>query len=232
MRGLLASARVTSVVLGAASCVDPPSADELIAQQIVVTKFDPAVDFASFTTFAIVDTIPVYAAFDAGAPSRTVDASLAGPMLDAISSQLTARGYRRVGRGQAPDLGVNVEALVKIKTATLTPYGEWLGVGSAGAGYWGFQGGLILAPFEYQTVAWSSGTLIIELYDLHDAAMPSTSSTTRAAPSPTDAQGPIIDVAWGALIHGVVGELGAPPLTAPPLDAIEQCFAQSQYLRK
>src|SRR5215472_11923057 len=117
----LAAGAACLLVAAVGACINPPGADELVNQQIVVTQFDPHADFASFTTFAMVDSIPVYGAFDAGVPLETVDPSLAGPMLDEVASQLESRGYRKVDRSALPDLGVNVQAFVELRTATVTP---------------------------------------------------------------------------------------------------------------
>lgn len=213
-----AAAGVACLLLAlAGACVEPPGLDELLDQRIVVTQFDPNADFASFTTFAMVDSISVYGAFDAGTPLETVDPALAGPTLAEIASQLESRGYRQVDRSAHPDLGVNVEAFVQLRVATVTQYGTWWGYGTASPGYWGFSGTVVLAPFGYQTIAWRSGTLVIELYDLRDAR-------------PPNAVDPPIAVVWGALIHGVIGPVGGPPLTTAPIAAIQQCFAQSPYL--
>ncbi|HZU82589.1 MAG TPA: DUF4136 domain-containing protein [Polyangiaceae bacterium] len=233
-----AASRMAIVVSGsalavAASCVSAPSTEQLVSQRIVATQYDPNVDVGSFATFAIVDVIPVYDAIDAGAPSQTLDPSIAGPILDQISSELSARGYRRVTRDQAPDLGVNVEAINRFREAQVVSYGGWWGVGTASPAYWGYPTSSLAAPFAYQTVAWQSGTLIIELYDLRDAGPPGAAPAAEAVSVAGEAgAAPLIDVVWACLVHGIVGAADAAVLGAPPTASIAQCFAQSPYLRR
>jgi hypothetical protein len=211
-----------------ASCMNPPSVDELVAQRIVATKFDPNADFGSFKTFATVDSIPVFTAPDAGTPAQVVDGALGTAVIDAIAAQLTSRGYQRVARSEKPDLGVNVEAVARFKTANATSYGSWWGTDTATPTYWGYESGVFVLPFSYQTVAWRSGTLVIELFDLRDAGSP---VVTADAASPIGATGSVpIAVVWGALIHGVIGDVDAAALAMSPASEIAQCFVQSPYL--
>jgi hypothetical protein len=211
-----------------ASCVDAPSADELVSQRIVVTQFDPAVSFGTFESFAIVDTIPVVTAFDAGV-SGDLDPSVADPILGEIAAQLSSRGYRRVDRSQSPDLAVNVEAILALRSADVTAYGAWWGSGPANPSSWGLAGGSLVAPFGYTTVAWRSGTLVTELYDLRDAR---TRPAASAAVSDGGAAANTVEVVWGLLVHGVVGSTLSAPVPSPPLDEIRQGFAQSPYLAR
>jgi hypothetical protein len=167
------------------------------------------------------------ASFDAGPSNETVDPSIANPTLEEIAAQLSNRGYRRVPLARSPDLGVAVTAVHKLRAVSV-PYGGWWGAGASSPGYWGYYGATLVTPILYRTVAWRSGTLVIELYDLRAAreeARRSSVTPTFALPTVTAH----INVVWSGIIHGVVGDLGE-SLDAPPIEEIRQAFAQSPYL--
>jgi hypothetical protein len=197
-------------------CLDRPDVEELVAQPVIVTKRDQNADFASFTTFAMTESITVESALDASATAPG-PAEVANPTLDEISAQLVSRGYRRVARTEGPDLGVAVTAVSRLN-AVVVNYGAWWGAGPASGGYWGYPGAIGSTIGYSSVVAWQSGTLIIELYDLRAAR----AAATTAVPIPA---------IWAALAHGVLGGAGT-TLTAPPIDAIRQAFAQSPYLAR
>lgn len=226
----LAVAAVTA--LTATGCLDTPAAGELLDDPIVATKRDPAADFASPSTFAMPDSIPLIEDVGTGPATKTVDPAIAGASLDEIAAQLTARGYRRVARTDGPDLAVAVTAVNETRNTNIA-YGGWWGSGDATTpAFWGYDGATIDTPFSYPSVAWASGTVIIELYDLRAArdeagrtgTRPTIASTSTAATAR-------IPVLWAAFIHGVVGPPGA-SLAEPPLGLIRQAFAQSEYLHR
>jgi hypothetical protein len=209
------AAVTTKVVTG---CLDAPAVEELLVQPVVVTKRDSTADFTAPSTFAMPDSIPLLESIDAGPATETVDPAIAGPSLEEIAAQLSGRGYRRIAAAEAPDLGVAVTAVNQIRNQNIS-YGAWWGSGSSSTGFWGYGGATLDTPFSYSSIAWTSGTLIIELYDLRDAR--------DAAPTVT-AQ---VSVLWAAIIHGVIGPQDA-SLAAPPIALIRQAFAQSEYLRR
>ena len=222
----------------AASCLSQPDAEELVLQPVIVTKHDTNASFASYTTFAVTDTIPLLNAVvaDAGPTGMTVDPALAQPTLDEIATQLTSRGYKRVARAATPDLGVAVTAITRVQLETVTFGGWWGAGGGTTSEFWGLEGGFS-ATFNYSTIAWKSGTLIIELYDLRAARaelMPTGATPTSTAPTGTLAVSPgtvQIPVIWEAFIHAVVGPPGA-SLSAPPIAEIQQAFRQSPYVSR
>lgn len=211
------------------ACVTQPTLEERVSQRLVVTKFDPAADFTSFTTFAVAGTVAMLTSLEAGsAPTQTLDPAVAGPMLQEIASQLTARGYVQVERSAHPDAGVAVTFVNRLNVEV--PYGAWWAYGGASPGYWGAPTAIVNAPFTYSTLAWQSGTIVIELDDLRGAGIapgPTIPMVTALAP---DAGGGSVRVSWAALLHGVLGPVGS-TLEAPPIDLIRQAFAQSPYLR-
>lgn len=213
-------------------CLDTPAAEELLEDPIVATKRDPTVDFASPSTFAMPDAIPLVEDIGTGPATTTVDPAIAGPSLAEIAAQLTARGYRQVARTDGPDLAVAVTAANETRNTNIS-YGGWWGSGSSTTpGFWGYDGATLSTPLSYTSVAWASGTVIIELYDLRaarDEASRTGATPTITSTSTTATAG--IPVVWVAFIHGVVGPPGA-SLAQPPLDLIRQAFAQSEYLHR
>jgi hypothetical protein len=213
---LLATA--TGIVV---ACFHSPTLEERVAQQIVATKFDPAANFASFSTFAMPDSVAFFmGSIDAG--PTFVDNAVAAQTLAEIASQLTARGYRQVARTAGPDLGVAVTGIARLQVQTPVTFGDWHGLGSSSSVFWGFSGGVIVSPFLYQTVAWETGALVMELFDLRDAAG-SAAVVTDGGPTP------ILDVIWAGIIHGVIGPQGS-TIQSAPIESIQQAFAQSPYI--
>jgi hypothetical protein len=203
-----------ATLAGLVTCVNAPTVAERNAQRIVVTQFDPDAGFASYTTFAVPDSIVAVSALDAGSDASTpVAAAIADPTLGAIATELTQRGYVQVERSAEPDLGVAVTALTRQRVEAVS-YGDWWGVGSAAPAFWGVGSTRLQAPFDYETTAWQSGALIVELDDL------------RAARA-----GATLTVVWAGLVYGVTGAAET-PLTTPPISEIQQLFAQAPYLHR
>lgn len=224
------------VIVAAATCTSNPSGDEIASQVIVATKYDPKVNFGSFSTFAVTQTIPIVSALSDAGPiiaeagsGSNVDPAVADPIFAEITALLTARGYRSVDRTQHPDLGVNVVLLEQQKSQTVST-GAWWGVGAGAPTYWAPTPGAIYAPWSYSTVSWSSGTLIIEIYNLRDSGLYNSPLVAGDAGAVTLAGAQLEDT-WGAFIHGVLGPTNA-TLTAPPIAQIQQAFAQSPYLTR
>jgi Domain of unknown function (DUF4136) len=225
------AAAILAVIAGV-ECIHEPSLEERTTQQIVVTKFDPDANFASYATFAMPDSIVLRRSLDpldsldaAVAAPENLDPAIANPMLDEISAQLTSRGYTRVARTQGPDLGVVVTAVELVRVEQVS-YGAWWNVGTAAPSYWGYNGAIFASPVAYETIAWQTGTVVVELADLRgprDAALAVPNVTVDAGLS-----GAEIRVVWAAIIHGVIRQ----DTTAPPIDSLRQAFAQSPYLRR
>jgi hypothetical protein len=214
-------------------CSNAPSVDERIHQQIVVTKFDPSANFGGFSTFSITGNIPIRTAIDGGMGSD-LDPAVAGPTLAAVASQMVSRGYVQVDHTAGPDLGISVTLVLQINVAAPTsPW--WYGDTSATASYWGLPGSSpVVASWSYVSAAWLSGTMIIDILDVHDAALRDTALGLSAE---EDASGSMMPAAsindvWAAFIHGVVLPNLAQPLNMPPIALVNQAFAQSPYLQR
>lgn len=240
VRAMAAAAFVAGgamATLEATSCVHEPSLEELAQEQIVITQFAPGTSFGSYRTFAIADSISVAKEQpgDAAVTITEVDSALAKETLDVIANELVSRGYQRVTRDAQPDLGVSVLAVVRQNA--VVPYGAWWGFGSASGAFWGYSGASFSTGITTSGLAlWTSGALVIELYDLRaprgtTTPSPAVPPATRPLAVAPDAGATTIPVIWAAFIYGVIGGgLGA-TLQEPPVASIQQAFAQSPYLK-
>jgi hypothetical protein len=211
-------------LLGLWACSETPNIDDRTARQIIATKYDPAVDFGSFSTFAVSPNVALVT--DAG-EARAISTTDSQAVIDSITRNLRARGYRRVEPAAHPDLGAMATAFIKLKVETVAYPGYWSGTPGypTPPSYWGYPGGSYAAGYGYSSVAYKSGTLIVELVDLRDAGR----TPALDGGSALDAGGPRLEVAWAAILHGYVA-LGGSFLPEVP-EAIDQAFVQSPYLQ-
>ena len=138
----------------------PPSSQRLLEDLVIYTKYDTNVNFKSFTTFAIVDSIAYIAPKDS---SKVRDAN-AIAVLNQISLNMTNRGYQLVTKDQNPDLGINVVAVKNVNTQIYYPGWYWGYPGYYPPYYWG-GGGYYYPYYPPYITTYSTGTLMIDMVD-------------------------------------------------------------------
>jgi hypothetical protein len=218
------------VALGA--CATKPASDELLSGVVVATKFDTQVNFGSFDTFAVNPTVSVVR--DVGDGGILPPVSTMG-IVERITSNMSARGYQQVGVSERPNLGLQATVYLQINTATVGFTGFWWGApGFASTpAFWGFPTAGYFEPWAYGTVAYRSGTLVIEMADLRDVGVPGTLDAS-VGPVPDAGDGGAatrLEIVWSAYAHGVTQELLAS--FGPQTDeAIDQAFIQSPYIQR
>jgi hypothetical protein len=219
-------------ILALGACASRPSVDELASGPIVATKFDTIIDFGSFTTFAVNPTVSLVSDIgDAG----TLPAQSGANVVDRITADMETRGYQAVGVSEHPELGMQATVFLNINTATVPSVGAWwLAPGFASApAFWGDPADSYFVPWSYSTIAYKSGTLVIEAVDLRDAG---------ATNLPDASVVPLIDggdsglpagleIIWAAYAHAVTQELRS-SFGPETQEAIDQAFIQSPYLRR
>jgi hypothetical protein len=211
-------------------CASEPSADDRTAGQIIATRFDPSVDFGTFSTFAI---DPVVSTTGDASTGGVLDAAGSAVVVNEVISNMQARGYRQTEVSSRPDMGINATVFSRIK-ATVTVTGDWWALpGYTAPAFWGYPGGAYYAPWNYESLAFKSTTLIIQIADLRDVLTADVVGRTRAIDagiSPDGGSAAALDVVWTALLHGYVA-VGGTLLPEVP-GAIDQAFVQSPYLQK
>src|SRR5258706_9557822 len=149
------------------SCASEPSADDRTAGQIVATRFDPGVDFGSFSTFAIDPVVTTISDATPGGVAGDVGSAL---IINQIVSDMEARGYQQIDVSSRPDMGISATVFTRVKADTTVTAGYWWGLPGYGAtpSYWGYPAGAYYAPWNYESLAFKSTTFIIQIVDLRN----------------------------------------------------------------
>ena len=150
--------------------------------RIYITDFDSTRSFATYATFSISDSVAV---LNEGRPSKQLNA-VDQAFIDAVRTQMQAKGFQLVNKSANPDLGVNITRIYNTSTGVLSydNYYDYYG-GSWDPFYWGYGGYGYYSPYSYATYTIREGALSIDMLDLKNAA-----SANR------------INVIWTGLIRG------------------------------
>jgi hypothetical protein len=131
------------------------------------TQRDSSVNFSSFKTFSIVDSVAVIEN-DQQPHRELTDAD--SKLLQEIKDQMQQKGYVPVGKDQDPDLGVNV---TRISNSYLNivqyPYDWWGYPGYWDPYYWGYPGYGYYFPPSFGIYQSQEDLLTIDLINLRDA---------------------------------------------------------------
>jgi hypothetical protein len=191
------------------SCFDKPSSGDLVKDMVVQTNFDNTVDFKIFSTYAMpLDTV--------GLVSNTSDASAiinnySKAVVSAVKKNLDMQGYQRVELNENPDFGVNIFIVNDLSVFQSVVYPNYY-YGYPGYGYGSYYGygGYYNYPYV-NTQVYNQAILVIEFADLKSI------------------QNGNARVVWTANIGDLITSVDQ---NVKVLEAINQAFVQSPYLRK
>jgi hypothetical protein len=177
--------------------------------QIYITKHSDSVNFSSFRTFSIADSVAVISNNRLEGKTRdAVDVAY----INAVKDQLIQRGYTQVAKDQDPDLGINISAVYNTSTGVFD-YGSYWDpyYGSYwDPYYWGYGGyGYYFPSYYYGTYSITEGAMSIDIFNLRDAKQTNTISNI-----------------WNGLIRGS-GVFGVSAANK----GVKALFDQSAYFR-
>ena len=186
------------------ACRKTPDTEKLSADFVVQTARDPDADFGSYQTYYISDTI----ALENSNPNDSIwfDAQ-SKQLIDAIKANMSELGYTLVSKGSQPDVGLGLSAVKDLNLGVVYPgwwWGYW-GGGYWGGCYWGYCGYPPYYPWTGMIYTIPTGTLILDMIDLKNAA----------------ANGKL-SVSWGAVMSGGLGITGND--LALGITSIDQAF--------
>lgn len=135
--------------------------------RIYITNYDSSANFASYSTFSIVDSVAVIDQNRlAGFENTGWDISF----LNAVSAAMQSRGYRQVPRNQDPDLGINVSRLYNTYSGVISYPDYWGGYGGFyDPYYWGYGGYNYYFPQRYSVYQVTQAAASVEILDLKNS---------------------------------------------------------------
>lgn len=162
---LLALAGLSVVYTG---CSKQPL-DNLTTEEtrIYITDHDSTVNFFSYKTYSISDSVAV---IENGKSTMQLSNSDAA-YIAAVKKYMENAGYTLVEKNGNPDLGVNVNHIENTSTGVIS-YGDyWNDYGGYwDPYYWGYPGYGYYVPYAYSVYQIKEGAISIDILDLKDAA--------------------------------------------------------------
>lgn len=174
--------------------------------RIYITNRDSGVNFSSYQTFSIADSVVTIDGNNVSAQNDQADQAF----IAAVKTQMQQLGYTLVGKGEHPDLGVTVSRIINTSTGVISYDNYWdYYSGYYDPYYWGYGGyGWGSPSWGLATYQVREGLLSVDIADLKNAG-----SNNQ------------VRVIWNGMIRGS-GIFN--PATAA--SQVTQLFQQSSYL--
>ena len=204
------------LVLSAAACYPGDGPANVQDLDVVLTVHDEEVNFASFQTFAMPDTV-VHVSGDENDDIIDLSRAYDDLILDLVAANMAAVGYTREldPETNGADLIMLVGA-IGVERTEYWAYQGWWGYWGwyPGWGYPGYPGygpgyGWYYPPGYVGSTTFEQGSVVLTLVD------------------PNGGDGEAIPVVWGGAIAGLLGYGGE---EARITNTINQAFTQSPYL--
>jgi len=201
-----------SLVVTLGGCRKEPMLGQLTNKPVVATYYDRATDFNRLNTFSLPPSVGLISSTN---PNDTVlGAVKSAQILGRLNTLLVENGFASVLATQNPDMVANVFVVKDLNTVDVITPGYWWGYnGYYDPYYWGYPGSYYYYPYSY-SYTYETGTLVVELIDLKNRA----------------ANNNKLYVVWNMLASGVLSESNGDNMQEA-LDAIDQAFEQSPYLK-
>jgi len=185
----------------------PEGADKIQDYDVAMTNYDKSVDFTTFSTFSIADTIVYFSNDKETVLSHQFDQRI----VDLVTQNFENRGYTLVDTSAHPSFVVTISAFSNINYAYYVDnwYNNW-------SWYWGWWGGPFSPYYPWYPVS-------VYSYRTGSVAIDMISTENR-----TDNKA---NVVWTGIADGLLQ--GSNSFIQNRLDRqINQCFLQSPYLKK
>jgi len=177
-----------------------------VESRIYVTNKDSTVNFGSYKTYSISDSVVVLNNGSSYKDLKPIDSAY----IDAVNKYMQQRGYILVSNEANPDLGININRIYSTTTGYFgyDDYWDYYG-GYWDPYYWGYGGYGYYIPPDYGIYQITEGAISIDMLDLKDAG-------TKGK----------IEVIWNGLARGegLFNSANADPI-------VQALFDQSTYLQ-
>jgi len=195
------------------ACQKEPSTSGLHKDYLVYTDHDTSVDFSTFDTYFVPDSILLIgddtkAEYWKGADAQQIVAE--------IAARMDAAGYVRTTEKEEADLGLQLSYVRRVTyfVGYDNPYWWWYYPYYWAPGYWGDWAGWYYPYRVYY--GYTAGSMLLEMVNLD---------------APGSDGGKKLPVVWDSFIGGLLTDSQEVNLRRT-LDAVGQAFVQSPYLKK
>ncbi len=204
---LIASVTLLAVVTGCSK--DPLNHLTEDESRIYITNHDSTVNFTSFQTFSIADSVAIVNNNQPGGKDQT---SYDAQFISALKAAMIKQGFTLVDKHSNPDLALAVTVINNDYSGIVSynDYGGYYG-DYWDPYYWGYPGYSYYYPSYYGVYTVSETALAVDMFDLKDA-----SSNNNQLKN-----------IWTALIRGT-GIFNSAKVDAQ----VQTLFDQSAYLKK
>lgn len=202
----------TVMIVAVVACQPEPNGAQLYDKLVVATNYDPESSFDNYTTFSIpTDTLGFISNTSNDTLLTPGNSDYPRPVISAIITSMTERGYSRVPKNQSPDLGIRAIVVNDLNVFQQVVYpNSYYGPGGYYSGYYGYSSWYYY-PYV-NTYAYKNAMLIIELIDLKNK-------------TPDNK----VKVVWAAYLGDLYGTID---LIEQTETGIDQAFIQSPYLTR
>lgn len=134
--------------------------------RIYITDHDSTVNFSSYHTYSISDSVAV---IDGNQSKKQLDEADAA-YITAVKKYMDGLGYTQVAKSDHPDLGVDISHIINTSTGVVS-YPDYWGYYDYyyDPYYWGYGGYDYFVPYAYDVYTVREGALSIDLLDLKNA---------------------------------------------------------------
>ncbi len=134
--------------------------------QIYITDRDSTVNFASYKTYSISDSVSVIYDNHSGKALTASDSAY----IVSVKTLMQQRGYTLVSREQNPDIGIDVSRIYSTTgVISYNDYSDYYG-GYYDPYYWGYSNYGYYMPYAYEVYQVTEGALSVDMLDLKNAA--------------------------------------------------------------
>jgi len=166
MKKILTISALAIVVLAASCSKEPLNNLTQEESRIYITNHNDSVNFQSFKTFSIADSVAV---IENGRLVEKATTNVDVAFIAAVKLEMQQKGYTLVNRSQSPDLGINVNRVYTTSTGIFSYNDYWGGYGGYwDPYYWGYGGYGYYVP-SYGIYESTEGALSIDIINLKDA---------------------------------------------------------------
>lgn len=185
----------------------PEGADNVEDYDVAITNYDKSADFAAFSTFSIPDTI-VYFSND---KETTINHQFDEAIVSLVTENFTERGYTKVDDPETASFIVTISAFSNVNYAYYIDnwYNNW-------NWYWGWWGGSFYPYYPWYPVSiysYRTGSVVIDMISTNERADDK------------------VTVVWSGIADGLLQGSNS-SIRNRVTTQINQCFIQSNYLRK